>query len=53
MVLNGSILNLATAASAALSGALIALGGYAALGIGLPLFALAAAILAWWPGRRP
>ena len=52
MVLNGSILNLATAASAALCGALIAFGGYAALGIGLPLFAFAAAILAWWPGDR-
>jgi predicted MFS family arabinose efflux permease len=52
MVLNGSILNLATAASAALCGALIALGGYPALGIALPLFAFLAAALALWPGSR-
>ena len=54
MVLNGSILNLGTAGGAVLGGALIAFGGYTALGIGLPLFALVAAALAWWPeGRRP
>ncbi len=52
MVLNGSILNLGTAVSTALGGALIAFGGYTALGIGLPLFAFAAAALAWWPGDR-
>jgi predicted MFS family arabinose efflux permease len=52
MVLNGSIINLGAAASAALGGALIALGGYTALGIGLPIFAFAAAVLAWWPGGR-
>jgi predicted MFS family arabinose efflux permease len=52
MVLNGSVLNLGTAGGAVLGGALIAFGGYAALGIGLPLFALAAALLAWWPGSR-
>jgi DHA1 family inner membrane transport protein len=50
MVLNGSVLNFGTAGGAILGGALIAFGGYAALGIGLPLFALAAALLAWWPG---
>jgi len=49
MVLNGSVLNLGTAGGAILGGALIAFGGYPALGIGLPLFALAAAALAWWP----
>jgi DHA1 family inner membrane transport protein len=52
MVLNGSVLNLGTAGGAILGGALIAFGGYTALGIGLPLFALAAAFLAWWPGNR-
>jgi predicted MFS family arabinose efflux permease len=50
MVLNGSVLNLGTAGGAVLGGTLIAFGGYAALGIGLPLFALVAAALAWWPG---
>jgi predicted MFS family arabinose efflux permease len=52
MVLNGSVLNLGTAGGAVLGGALIAFGGYAALGIGLPLFALVAAALAWWPVSR-
>ena len=52
MVLNGSILNFGTAASAALGGSLIALGGYPALGVGMPVFALAAAALALWPARR-
>jgi MFS transporter, DHA1 family, inner membrane transport protein len=52
MVLNGSVLNLGTAGGAVLGGALIAFGGYAALGIGLPLFALVAASLAWWPGSH-
>lgn len=52
MVLNGSILNFATAASAALGGVLIAAGGYGALGTALPLFAFVAAVLAWWPGDR-
>ena len=52
MVLNGSVLNLGTAGGAVLGGALIAFGGYTALGIGLPLFALVAAVLAWWPGSR-
>jgi MFS transporter, DHA1 family, inner membrane transport protein len=52
MVLNGSVLNLGTAGGAVLGGTLIAYGGYSALGIGLPLFALAAAFLAWWPGSR-
>ena len=52
MVLNGSILNLGTAGSAALGGALIAVGGYPALGIGLPIFSFLAALLAWWPEAR-
>lgn len=52
MALNGSVLNLGAAAGAAFGGFLIGVGGYAALGIGLPVFALLAAILAWWPVKR-
>ena len=47
MVLNGSVLNLGTALGAAAGGFLIANGGYPALGVGLPLFALIAALLVW------
>jgi predicted MFS family arabinose efflux permease len=49
MVLNGSLINFGGAGGAALGGALIAVGGYHALGIGLMLFALAASALVWWP----
>jgi predicted MFS family arabinose efflux permease len=49
MVLTGSLINAGAAGGAALGGVLIALGGYGALGIGLPLLAFAAAALAWWP----
>lgn len=49
MALNGSLLNTGAAAGAALGGAFIALGGYGGLALGLPVFALAAALLAWWP----
>jgi predicted MFS family arabinose efflux permease len=52
MVLNGSLLNLGAVAGTALGGVLIAVGGYAALGVGLPVFALIAAALAWWPADR-
>ena len=52
MVLNGSILNLGSAGGATFCGLLIALGGYRVLAFGLPVFALAAALLAWWPPRR-
>jgi predicted MFS family arabinose efflux permease len=52
MVLNGSLINAGVAGGAALGGILIALGGYGALGLGLPLFAFAAAALAWWPAAR-
>jgi len=51
MILNGSILNLAAAGGAAIGGLLIALGGYPALGFGLALVALGAAVLASWPAR--
>jgi DHA1 family inner membrane transport protein len=49
MVLNGAVLNLGTAAGTVLGGALIALGGYGTLGIGLAGAALLAAALAWNP----
>jgi len=51
MVLNGSMMNLGSAGGALLGGVLISLGGYDALGIGLPLFSIAAALLAWWPPK--
>jgi predicted MFS family arabinose efflux permease len=49
MLLNGSVINLGTAAGAALGGGLIALGGYQALGIGLSIFAVIGAVLVLWP----
>ena len=52
MVLNGSLINAGVAGGSALGGILNALGGYEALGIGLLLFAFAAAALAWWPAAR-
>jgi predicted MFS family arabinose efflux permease len=52
MVLHGALVNAGAAGGAALGGLLIALGGYGALGIGLPLLAFAAAVLAWWPAAR-
>ena len=52
MALNGSLLNAGSAGGAALGGVLIAVGGYDALALGLPVFAFAAAGLAWWPAAR-
>ncbi len=52
MVLNGSVMNLGAAGGAAIGAVLLSLGGYSALGIGLPFFALAAAVLARWPVQR-
>src|SRR5215212_989050 len=49
MVLNGSLLNLGAAGGAVLGGVLITVDGYEALGIGLPMVALVATVLAWWP----
>ena len=49
MVLNSSLINLEAAGGAVLGGVLITLGGYAALGIGLPVVATVATVLAWWP----
>jgi predicted MFS family arabinose efflux permease len=49
MVLNGSMINLGASAGALVGGVLISTGGYGALGVGLPLFSVGAALLAWWP----
>jgi predicted MFS family arabinose efflux permease len=58
MTLNGSLFNLGAAGGGAIGGLLLAFSGYEALAIGLPLFALGAAILGWRsapsrPGRIP
>lgn len=50
MVLNGSLFNLGTAGGGALGGLLLAVRGYATLGFGLPVFAVAAALLVLRPG---
>ena len=47
MTLSGSIFNLGAAVGGAIGGVLLALAGYDALAVGLPLFGLAAAILSW------
>jgi MFS transporter, DHA1 family, inner membrane transport protein len=52
MTLHGSLFNLGAAAGGAIGGLLLAFAGYGALAIGLPIFGLGSALLAWWPGRR-
>ena len=52
MALNGAVFNVGAAGGAGMGGLLLALGGYDALGLGLPVFALAAALVVWRPGRR-
>jgi predicted MFS family arabinose efflux permease len=47
MTLSGSLFNLGAAGGSAIGGALLALSGYQALAIGLPVFALAATLLSW------
>jgi predicted MFS family arabinose efflux permease len=51
MVLNGSMINLGASVGALIGGILISAGGYRALGVGLPVFSVAAAILALWPAH--
>jgi predicted MFS family arabinose efflux permease len=51
MVLNGSMVNLGASIGALIGGILISIGGYRALGVGLPVFSVAAAILALWPAH--
>jgi predicted MFS family arabinose efflux permease len=45
MVLNASLMNAGGAAGAAVGGALLAAGGYEAMAVGLPVFAVAATLL--------
>ena len=52
MTLHGSLFNLGAAAGGAIGGLLLAVAGYGALAVGLPIFGLASALLAWWPDRR-
>jgi predicted MFS family arabinose efflux permease len=52
MTLHGSLFNLGAAAGGSIGGLLLASAGYGALAIGLPVFGLGSALLAWWPGRR-
>ena len=52
MTLHGSLFNLGAAAGGAIGGLLLAFAGYGALAIGLPIFGLGSALLAWWPGHR-
>ena len=47
MTLNGALFNLGAAGGGAIGGLLLALGGYSAMALGLPLFAIAAAALVW------
>jgi predicted MFS family arabinose efflux permease len=47
MTLNGTLFNLGAAGGGAIGGLLLALGGYSAMALCLPLFSIAAAVLVW------
>ena len=49
LTLNASLFNFGAAGGGAIGGLLLAVAGYDALAIGLPLFGLAAALLSWRP----
>ncbi len=49
MVLNGSLFNLGAAIGAAVGGYLLAVGGFDAVAVVLPLFGLVSALLVWTP----
>ena len=49
MTLSSSLFNLGAAGGGAIGGLLLAVSGYEALAIGLPVFALGAALLCWRP----
>jgi predicted MFS family arabinose efflux permease len=51
MALNASLLNFGAALGAAAGGVLLAFGGFGAMAVGFPLFAVAGAVLALWPRR--
>ena len=52
MIFQGVLFNLGGAAGGAIGGLLIAFGGYGALGIGLPCFAIGSALCVWTPRPR-
>jgi predicted MFS family arabinose efflux permease len=52
MVLNGSLYNLGAAAGAGIGGVLLAVGGFDAVALGLPLFGLGSALCLVIPSRR-
>ncbi|MEJ7901794.1 MAG: hypothetical protein WKF63_08085, partial [Thermomicrobiales bacterium] len=52
MVLNGSLFNLGAAAGAGIGGMLLGVGGFNALAVGLPLFALGSAVCVGIQRRR-
>lgn len=52
LVVNEALFGAGAATGAAIGGALIALGGFSALGLGMPVFALLAAAAVWRPWRR-
>jgi predicted MFS family arabinose efflux permease len=53
MVFNSALFNLGAATGAGLGGLLLATGGFTAVAIGLPIFGIAAALLAWAPRHAP
>jgi predicted MFS family arabinose efflux permease len=53
MVFNSALFNLGAASGAGLGGLLLATGGFTAIAFGLPVFGIAAALLAWSPRRAP
>jgi predicted MFS family arabinose efflux permease len=52
MVLNGSLFNLGAAIGAAAGGYVLAVGGFGAVAVVLPLFGLISALLVWTPRRQ-
>lgn len=52
MALNSALFNLGGSLGSLGGGVLLAAGGYGALGVGLPIFALASAALIWQPRRE-
>lgn len=53
MVLNSALFNLGAASGAGIGGLLLATGGFTAIAFGLPVFGIAAALLAWAPRPAP
>lgn len=51
MALNASLLNAGGAIGAAVGGILLAIGGYGAMAMGLPVVAILAAVIVLWPPR--